>query len=78
MLAEQVADDQLAVYLSVEEAEVLADAAESAEIRDRREAAMVKQAVEQIRHLAGAVRESRRRAEPDARVSRRGGLLSRF
>ncbi len=78
MLAEQVAGDQMEVYLSVEEAEVLAEAAESAEIRDSRKAAVVKQAVEQIRYLAGAVRESRRRAEPDAVVSRRGSLLSRF
>lgn len=78
MLAEQVAGDQLKVYLSLEEAEALANAAESAEIRDRREVAVVKQAVEQIRYLASEVRESRRSAELDVVVSQRGSLSSRF
>jgi hypothetical protein len=63
MLAEQIAGDYLDVYLSVEEAEVLADAAESAETPDKRKAAVVRQAVGQIRLLAGQVREARRRAE---------------
>jgi hypothetical protein len=64
-LAEQVARDHLNVYLSVEEAEALADAAESAEISDKRRAAIVRQATEQIRLLAGQVREARRRAETE-------------
>lgn len=63
MLAEQVACDHLSVYLSVEEAEALADAAESAKISDKRTAAVVKQAAGQIRLLAGQVREARRTAE---------------
>ncbi len=63
MLAEQVAGDHLDLYLSVEEAEALADAAESAETPDKRKAAIVKQAAGPIRLLAGQVREARRRAE---------------
>ena len=63
MLAEQVASDQLNVFLSVEEAEALADAAESAEVTDRRTAAVVRQAAGQLRLLASQVREARRQAE---------------
>lgn len=66
MLAEQVAAEQLCVYLSVEEAEALADAAESAEIPDKRKAAVARQAAGQIRLLASQVREARRRAETTA------------
>jgi hypothetical protein len=55
MLAEQVAGDQLIVFLSVEEAEALAGAAESAEV--------VRQAAGQLRLLASQVREARRQAE---------------
>jgi hypothetical protein len=78
MLAEQVADDQLNVYLSVEEAESLADAAESVEISDKRKAAVVKQAAGQIRLLASRVREARRRAETDGDVHRAGSLRPGF
>jgi hypothetical protein len=78
MLAEQVARDHLNVYLSVEEAEALADAAESAEISDKRRAAIVRQATEQIRLLAGQVREARRRAETEPDVHRRASLRPGF
>ncbi len=61
MLAEQVAGDQLDVFLSVEEAEALAEAAESAEVADKRKAAVVRQAAGQLRVLAGQVREARTR-----------------
>jgi hypothetical protein len=63
MLAEQVAEDQLNVFLSVEEAEALAGAAESAEVTDKRTAAVVRQAAGQLRLLASQVREARRQAE---------------
>jgi hypothetical protein len=63
MLAEQVAEEQLNVFLSVEEAEALADAAESAEVADKRVAAVVRQAAGQLRLLASQVREARRQAE---------------
>lgn len=63
MLAEQVASDQLNVFLSVEEAEALADAAESAELTDKQTAALVRQAAGQLRLLASQVREARRQAE---------------
>jgi hypothetical protein len=76
MLAEQVAGDCLDIYLSVEEAEALADAAESAETPDKRKAAVVKQAAGQIRLLAGQVREARRRAETN--IDRRAGLRRGF
>ena len=72
MLAEQVATEQLDVYLSVEEAEALADAGESAEIPDKRKAAVARQAAGQIRLLASQVREARRRAETN--VDRRASL----
>jgi hypothetical protein len=75
MLAEQVARDHLNVYLSVEEAEALADAAE---ISDKRRAAIVRQATEQIRLLAGQVREARRRAETEPDVHRRASLRPGF
>ena len=52
MLAEQLASDQLNVFLSVEEAEALAGAAESAEVTDKRTAAVVRQAAGQLRLLA--------------------------
>jgi hypothetical protein len=78
MLAEQVARDHLNVYLSVEEAEALADAAESAEISDKRRAAIVRQATEQIRLLAGQVREARRRAETEPDVHRHASLRPGF
>lgn len=78
MLAEQAADDQLDVYLSVEEAEALADSAEAAEIPDKRKAAVVKQASEQIRLLAGEVREARRRADGEYDVQRAGSLKREF
>ena len=76
MLAEQVAGDYLDIYLSVEEAEALADAAESAETPDKRKAAVVKQAAGQIRLLVGEVREARRRAETN--IERRAGLRRGF
>ena len=76
MLAEQIADDHLHVYLSVEEAETLADAAESAEAPDKRRAAGVKQAVGQIRLLVGQVREARRRA--DTNIGAHASLRPRF
>ena len=63
MLAEQVASDQLNLFLSVEEAEALAGAAESAEVTDMRTAAVVRQAAGQLRLLASQVREARRQAE---------------
>ena len=63
MLPEQIADDYLRVFLSVEEAEALVDAAESAEMPDKRRAALVRQATGQIRLLVGQVREARRLAE---------------
>jgi hypothetical protein len=63
MLAEQVASDQLNVFLSVEEAEALAGAAESAEVTDKRTTAVVRQAAGQLRLLASQVREARRQAE---------------
>ena len=63
MLAEQVAGDQLNVFLSVEEAEALASAAESAEVPDKRTAAVVRQAAGQLQLLASQVREARRQAE---------------
>jgi hypothetical protein len=75
MLAEQVADEQLEVYLSVEEAEALADAAESAETPDKRKAALIRQATEQIRLVAGQVREAHRSA--DAHVGARSSLRRR-
>jgi site-specific recombinase XerD len=50
MLAEQVADDHLHVYLSVEEAEALAEAAESAETPDQRTAAVIS-----LRYSRGAL-----------------------
>jgi hypothetical protein len=64
------------VYLSVEEAEALANAAESAETPDKRKAAVVRQAAGQIRLLAGQVREARRRAETSVypRTSLRRGF----
>ena len=55
MLAEQVASDQLNLFLSVEEAEALAGAAESAEVTDKRTAAVVRQAAGQLRLLASQV-----------------------
>jgi hypothetical protein len=64
MLAEQIADDHLDIYLSVEEAEALAEAAESAEMPDKRKAAVVRQAAGQIHLLVSQVREARHRAEP--------------
>lgn len=76
MLDEQVAAEQLDVYLSVEEAEALADAAESAEIPDKRKAAVVRQAAGQLRLLASQVREGHRRAE--AHVDRRTSLRRGF
>jgi hypothetical protein len=78
MLAEQVADDHLHVYLSVEEAEALAGAAESAEIHehDKRRAAVIRQAIEQMRLLAGQVREARLRAETN--IHPHASLLSGF
>jgi hypothetical protein len=63
MLAEQVAGDQLNVFLSVEEAEALAGAAKSAEVTDKQTAALVKQAVGQLQLLASQVREVRRQGE---------------
>lgn len=78
MLAEQAADDHLDVYLSVEEAEALADAAEVAELPDKRKAAVVKQAAEQIRLLAGEVREARRRADCEGDIRRAGSLKREF
>jgi hypothetical protein len=63
MLTEQVAEDQLNVFLSVEEAGALADAAESAEITDKRTAAVVSQAAGQLRLVASQIREARRQAE---------------
>lgn len=63
MLADQVASDQLNVFLSAEEAEALAGAAESAEVRDKRTAAVMRQAAGQLRLLASQVREARRQAE---------------
>jgi hypothetical protein len=63
MLAEQVASDQLNVFLSVEEADALAGAAESAEVTDKRTAALVRQAAGQLRLLASQIREARRQAE---------------
>jgi hypothetical protein len=75
MLAEQIAGDHLDLYLSVEEAETLAGAAESAETPDKRKAAVVRQATGQIRLPASQVREARRRAEtgthPHASLRRR-------
>jgi hypothetical protein len=72
MLAEQVAGDQLDVFLSVEEAEALAAAAESVEVADKRKAAVLRQAAGQLRLLAGQVREARRRA--DTCIDRHAGL----
>ena len=63
MLAEQVAGDHLTLFLSVEEAEALADAAESAEVMNKYTAAIMKQAAGQLRLLAAQVREARRQAE---------------
>jgi hypothetical protein len=63
MLAEQVASDQLNLFLSVEEAEALAGVAESAEVTDKRKAAVVRQAAGQLQLLASQVREARRQAE---------------
>jgi hypothetical protein len=63
MLAEQAAGDQLDAFLSVEEAEALASAAEFAEVADKRTAALVRQAAGQLRMLASRVREARRTAE---------------
>jgi hypothetical protein len=60
MLAEQVAMDKLYVYLSVEEAEALAEAAESAQVDDKRRVALGRQATEQI--WSNQVREARRQA----------------
>jgi hypothetical protein len=76
MLAEQIEVDHLNIYLTVEEAEALAGAAECAEIPDRRDAAVVRQAAGQIRFLAGQVREARRRAEENIR--RQASLRSEF
>jgi len=58
-----VAAEQLDVYLSVEEAEAPADAAESAEMPDKRKAAVARLVSGQIRLLASQVRQARRRAE---------------
>lgn len=63
LLAEQIAEDHLHVHLSVEEAEALAEAAESAETPDKRKSAVIRQATGQIRLLASQVREARRSAE---------------
>jgi hypothetical protein len=65
MLAEQVAREHLQLYLSVEEAEALADAAESIQMPDKRKSALIRQATEQIRLLAGRVREAHRCATSD-------------
>jgi hypothetical protein len=81
MPAEQVARDHLNVYLPAEEAEApadAADAAESAEISDKRRASIVRQATEQIRLLAGQVREARRRAETEPDFHRRASLRPGF
>lgn len=59
----KVASDQLNVFLSVEEAEALAGAAESAGVTDKRTAAVVRQAAGQLWLLASQVREARRQAE---------------
>jgi hypothetical protein len=69
MLGERVAGDQMQLYLSVEEAEALTDAADAAEIPDKRRAAVVSQAAAQIRLLAGQIREARRRAETNVQRS---------
>jgi hypothetical protein len=66
------------VYLSLEEAEALADAAESAEISDERSAAVARQASGQIRLLAGQVHEARRRAETEPVVYRHASLRPGF
>lgn len=76
MLDEQVANEQLDVYLSVEEAEALADAAESAEVPDKRKRALVQQATEQIQLLASQVREAHRRA--DTNPGLHGSLRRKF
>lgn len=83
MLEEQVALEQIDVYLSVEEAEALAEAladaaesAESAALPDKRTAAIVQQAAEQIRVLARQVREAHRRADPNAELH--GSLRRKF
>jgi hypothetical protein len=60
MITEQVGREQIEVYLSVEEADALAEAAESARPDDKRKAALVRQATEQIRLLVGRVREAHR------------------
>jgi hypothetical protein len=76
MLAEQVAGDHLDLFLTVAEAEALADAAETGAIPDKRKAALVRQAIDQTRLLAGQVREARRRAEDN--IDRRASLRSRW
>ena len=78
MLAQQIARDHLNVYLSVEEAETLADAAEISEISDKRRSAVVRQTTGQIRLLAGQVREACRRAETEPDVHRRASLRPGF
>ena len=67
VLAEQVEGDHLDIYLTVEEAEALASAAERAEFPDKRNAAIVRQAAGQIRVLAGQIREARRHAKTNVR-----------
>jgi hypothetical protein len=76
MLADQVAGDHVEIYLSVEEAEALADAAEAAKTPDKRTAAVVRQAVGQVRLLTVQVREARRRAETS--IHPHTGLPRRF
>lgn len=58
MFEDRVAEEQIEPYLSVEEAEALACAAKSAQVRDRRQRALTDQALEQIGILCRRVRES--------------------
>lgn len=72
MLAEEVASDSVDAYLSVEEAEALADAADTAVVSDKRSRAVLEQAIGQLRLLVNDVREGHRRAE--TRMDWRGSL----
>lgn len=57
MVEESVANESVDLHLSIEEAEALARAANSAELKDRRQRALLDQALDQIALVCRQVRD---------------------
>jgi len=57
IVQETVADESVDIHLTVEEAEALARAAKSAELKDRRQRALLDQALDQIALVCRQVRD---------------------